>query len=94
MKFRHLLLILLLWNLAVLLLYAWDKAQARRHGWRVPERTLLLCALLGGGAGGLLGMWLCRHKTRHTAFRVLVPLGAALLLLALWWAWRHPAFFG
>lgn len=89
MNFNRLLLILLLWNTAVFLLYALDKSRARRHrGRRVPERTLLLCALLGGGAGALLGMQLLRHKTRHTSFRILVPLGAVLLAGLLWWGWR------
>lgn len=87
MSFHRLLIVLLLWNTAVFLLYALDKVRARRRrGRRVPERTLLLCALAGGGAGALLGMELLRHKTRHTRFRILVPLGALLLGAALWWA--------
>ena len=28
-----------------------DKSKAKRHLWRIPEKTLFLSALLGGGAG-------------------------------------------
>ncbi|WP_270172428.1 DUF1294 domain-containing protein [Paenibacillus sp. SYP-B4298] len=51
-----------------------DKLQAGRRGRRVPERTLLGLAALGGAAGGWLGMKLWRHKTRHGRFRFGLPL--------------------
>ena len=69
---------LLLVNLAAFWVMGADKARARRGGWRIPEKTLFLPALLGGGLGGVLGMRLFRHKTRHWYFRLGFPL---LLLL-------------
>jgi uncharacterized membrane protein YsdA (DUF1294 family) len=48
----------------------YDKRQAKNGGWRVPERTLWLLAILGGGAGAYAGMQTFRHKTKHTSFRV------------------------
>ncbi len=60
-----------------------DKWKARRDAWRVPERTLWLVALLGGGPGGCLGMWMFRHKTRHWYFQYGFPILAALDLGAL-----------
>ena len=57
-----------------------DKARAQRKEWRIPERTLLLTALLGGAAGGWLGMRVFHHKTRHWYFRFGLP---ALFLLHL-----------
>jgi len=61
-------------NVVALLLCGIDKFCARRNVWRVPEATLLLCAVLGGAAGLLLGMLLLRHKTRHKRFFIGVPL--------------------
>ena len=55
-----------------------DKRRAQRRQWRIPERTLLLSAFLLGGIGSMLGMYLCRHKTKHLKFRILVPLAAAI----------------
>ncbi|MEG0597367.1 MAG: DUF1294 domain-containing protein [Oscillospiraceae bacterium] len=47
---------------------------------------LLGTALLGGSLGGLLGMYLFRHKTNHPPFRYGLPalLGAHCLLI-LWY---------
>lgn len=60
-----------------------DKRRAIRKGWRIPERTLFLAAFLGGGIGSLLGMYLFRHKTKHTSFVVLTPIAAVLSLVVL-----------
>ena len=45
-----------------------DKLYAKSDHRRVPEKRLFLLALLGGAAGGLLGMYAFRHKTRHRNF--------------------------
>lgn len=60
-----------------------DKRRAIRKDWRVPERTLFLVAFLGGGIGSLLGMYLFRHKTKHTSFVVLIPIAAVISLVVL-----------
>ena len=61
-----------------------DKQIARRGHWRIPERTLLLIAALGGSLGSLLGMYLFHHKTRHPKFTVGIPL---ILVLQIFLAW-------
>lgn len=74
-------------SLAELLLMRHDKLLAARRGRRVPERTLLGLAALGGAAGGWLGMKLWRHKTRHGRFRFGLPLFTvmhAAILVVLW----------
>jgi len=50
------------------LLFGYDKFQAKRNGWRIPERVLLGLTILGGGIGGLAGMLVFRHKTRKNVF--------------------------
>ncbi len=77
-----LLIALLVWNLVVFLLYGVDKAKAKRGSRRIPEKTLLWCAFLLGGIGGMAGMLVFRHKTQHTKFRILLPLALILTLAA------------
>ncbi len=74
-----------LMNLITFAVYAHDKRIARQGKGkrRVPERTLILLAFLGGAVGALLGMVLCRHKTKHAKFLVLVPLAVILWTLAI-----------
>ncbi len=55
-----------------------DKHRARKRLWRIPERTLMTVAALGGSLGSLAGMYLARHKTRHLKFVLGIP---ALLLV-------------
>lgn len=40
-------------NVLAFTLMGIDKSKAKRHLWRIPEKTLFLSALLGGGAGPL-----------------------------------------
>lgn len=73
---------LLLWfifiNLVAYIAMADDKTRARQRRERIPERTLFLLAAIGGAAGTLIAMKRKRHKTKHTSFRIGIPL---LLLL-------------
>ena len=64
----------IVWNFIVFLLYGIDKLKAKAGAWRIPEKTLLLCALFLGAVGAFFGMKLFRHKTKHTKFKILVPL--------------------
>lgn len=64
---------LLITNLAGFLLMGVDKRKARKNKWRIPEKTLFLTALLGGSIGSILGMYMFRHKTKHTAFVIGMP---------------------
>lgn len=50
-----------------------DKRLAGTGGWRIPEKTLLMIALIGGSPGVYLGMRAFRHKTKHALFSVGVP---------------------
>lgn len=67
-------------NLLTFLLFGLDK---RRAGRRIPEKTLLLHAALGGSIGAWMGMRSFRHKTLHRKFRYGIPLLLLLQLLLL-----------
>ena len=59
-------------SLVSLTLYGIDKYRAVHNRRRIPEKILLLSALLGGAGGALAGMLVVRHKTRKWKFRILV----------------------
>lgn len=65
---------LLAMNLLAFALMGMDKRRARRHAWRIPEKTLFLPVLFGGGIGGTIGMFFFHHKTRHWYFKLGFPL--------------------
>ena len=61
-------------NLISFILMAKDKYAARKGAWRVPEKALFLVTACFGGLGGVLGMQLLRHKTKHWYFQLFFPL--------------------
>lgn len=71
MKYFHLYLLLI--NAAAFILMLADKRKAQRNRWRIPERVLMLCAVLGGSIGAIFGMYIFHHKTNHPKFTVGVP---------------------
>lgn len=75
-------------NGIALVVCGWDKFCAIRHRWRVPERTLLLLAAVGGSVGMLLGMILFHHKVSKKKFILGVPLMLALQIAAAWFLTR------
>ena len=82
---NYFLLYLLLINAAAFALMLADKVKARKNRWRIPERTLIGSALLGGSIGALLGMYTFRHKTRHLKFTLGVPaILIAQMILTVW----------
>ena len=76
-------IVLAVMNILSFTLMAMDKNAARRGKWRVPERTLFLFTALFGGLGGVLGMHLLRHKTKHWYFRVFFPVLLVLQIVVL-----------
>ncbi|AXI14407.1 hypothetical protein BC336_0278 [Lactobacillus delbrueckii subsp. bulgaricus] len=68
---------LLLINLIAFALYGIDKAKARMHAWRIPERLLLTCGLLAPVGSGL-GMLAFHHKIRKPYFCLTVLAGFIL----------------
>ena len=67
-------LYVIIMNIIGVMMMGIDKSRAKRHAWRIPERTLFLISLLGGSVGSLAGMYLFRHKTKHMTFVIGMPL--------------------
>ena len=68
-------------NAAAFALMLADKFKARKNLWRIPESVLMGLALLGGSVGALLGMYACRHKTKHLKFTVGIPVILAVQII-------------
>lgn len=81
-------------NMAAFAAMGIDKLKAKKRAWRIPEATLFLLVIFGGSLGGILGMFLFRHKTRHWYFLYGFPLILILQLLAVYLLWRSPIQFG
>lgn len=60
-----------------------DKAKAKEGKWRIKEAALFAFAILFGGVGATLGMYVFRHKTKHWYFVVFFPI-LALVDIALY----------
>ena len=72
-------------NAISFLLMLVDKYKAKKNLWRIPERTLMGFAAIGGSIGALAGMYLVRHKTKHLKFTVGIPaLLFCHILIAIW----------
>lgn len=70
-------------NLVAFALMTMDKHQARQGGRRIRERTLLLVAAAGGTLGAWIAMRAKRHKTKHAAFAIGLPLLGIIHLILL-----------
>jgi uncharacterized membrane protein YsdA (DUF1294 family) len=75
-------------NLTSFILYASDKAAAKKSQARIPERRLHLLAIFGGCFGAVAGQQIFRHKTKKVFFVLFTWLcclmHVALLLFLLW----------
>lgn len=50
-----------------------DKQKAKKGAWRIPENTLFMLTVLGGGIGTIAGMYIFRHKTKKLKFTIGMP---------------------
>ncbi|MBV7506057.1 DUF1294 domain-containing protein [Bacillus sp. sid0103] len=74
------LVVYVIMNIAGLVIMWEDKKRARKHEYRISERTLWLVALFGGAVGTTAGMQLYRHKTKHLSFKIGFPILAVFEL--------------
>ena len=67
-------------SLILFILMYTDKQKAIKQQWRISEKTLFTLAIFGGAIGGVLGMYLFRHKTKQNRFAFGFSLLAAVQL--------------
>ena len=72
-------------NIRALTLFKKDKQSAKRRQRRVSESKLMKTCLLGGAAGGLIGMNMFRHKTKKVYFHIVFWLSSAIHIFLLFW---------
>ncbi|HLR92020.1 MAG TPA: DUF1294 domain-containing protein [Atopostipes sp.] len=65
-------------NIHSFFLFYRDKRKAQKKQYRIPERTLIFSAFLAGGIGAWFGMTIFRHKTKHLAFKISMPIAMML----------------
>jgi len=71
--------------LAFLAMYI-DKKKSIKGKWRIKESTLFLLVTLGGGIGGITGMYTFRHKTKKMYFVIGFPvILIAEIILIVWY---------
>ena len=83
--FKLLLTYLLIANIVAFILMGIDKRKAIKDAYRIPEKTLFLEVIAGGGIGGVLGMKVFHHKTKHWYFKYGFPTICILEYAALIW---------
>lgn len=72
-------------NLVLFITMGVDKHRAKKGEWRISEKNLFFLAVVGGSVGGILGMQLFRHKTKHKLFSIGFPLILILQCAVLIW---------
>ncbi len=69
--------------------YGYDKMQAARGAWRVPEMILHVLSLAGGFLGGWAGMLGFRHKTQKSIFTVVLAIATVIwIVIGYFWLLR------
>ena len=58
-----------------------DKWKAKKGSWRIPEDSLFMFTILGGGIGTIAGIYTFRHKTKKAKFTVGMPVIVVLEIL-------------
>ena len=75
---KNITIYLLIINILGFLAMGFDKWKAKKGRWRIPEDSLFMFTILGGGIGTIAGIYAFRHKTKKLKSTVGMP---AILIL-------------
>ncbi len=70
---QNILIYFVIINIITFLAMGIDKRKAQKGKWRISEHALFVLVLLGGGIGGIIGMYHFRHKTKKPKFYIGFP---------------------
>lgn len=76
-----LILYLIIINVVGIIVTVYDKLAAKKHNWRVKEKTLFILSAVGAGVSIYITMLLIRHKTKHKSFMIGIPVIIILELI-------------
>lgn len=79
---------LIIINIITFTVFAIDKFAAIKHRRRIRVATLFGLSILGGSIGGLISMYLFRHKTRKKYFTIGIPMIIVIQILLWILFWR------
>ena len=87
---RNAIIYLILINIIAFAAMGIDKRRAKYGKWRISEYALFVLVLLGGGFGGIAGMYTFRHKTKKPRFFIGFP---AILIFEIFVVVYYSFFF-
>ncbi len=91
---NNIILYLIIINIMGLLIMLIDKKKAINSKWRIPEKTIFIVTMLGGGIGTIIGMYKFRHKTKKLKFTIGLPvITLSEIVLIIWIAIRGLGIF-
>lgn len=70
---QNIIIYLIIINIIGFLVMYIDKQKAKKGKWRIPEKTIFIITVLGGGIGTISGMYAFRHKTQKLHFTIGLP---------------------
>ena len=71
-----------------------DKKKAINSKWRIPEKTIFIVTILGGGIGTIIGLYKFRHKTKKLKFTIGLPvITLSEIVLIIWIVSRNGVFW-
>lgn len=76
-------------SLITYIAYLIDKERAKKGQWRIKEKHLLLLSVFMGSIGGLMGLYVVRHKTKHWYFIVINWLSFSLHLYLIYFIYSQ-----
>ena len=84
---KNVIIYLVIINILGFLAMGIDKRKAKKMQWRIPEKTLFLLTVLGGGIGTIAGMYTFRHKTKKKYFTIGFPVILILEIISVLYLW-------